>query len=102
MTQSSLGGILGKAFLPGPKIYVTVYTVGGCDDEGNDVYEPIVFDGYYKDAIEFFNNEENLLSIDSIVRGMPDGYIIVEVGNYATEVYDVYEIMETIENYIQR
>lgn len=100
MTQSSLGGILGKAFLPGPKIYVTVYTVGGCDDEGNDVYEPIVFDEYYKDAIEFFNNEENLLLIDSIMRSMPDGYIMVEVGNNSIETYDAFEIMEAIQRYI--
>ena len=95
--DSLLQMFLTKAFMPGPQITVTVYTVGGIDDNGNEMDEPIVFDGRYHDAINFFNDETNLNNIQQIVDGMPDPYIYIECGNYSREVYDPREIMEAIE-----
>ena len=95
--DSSLQMFLTKAFMPGPQITVTVYTVGGTDDDGNDIEEPIVFDGRYNDAVKFFENGKNLDNIQQIVDGMPDPYITVECGNYSRDVHDPWEIMEAIE-----
>ena len=95
--DSSLQIFLTKAFMPGPQITVTVYTIGSTDDDGNYIEEPIVFDGRYNDAVEFFGNGENLENIQQIMDNMPDSYIYVECGDYTREVYDPWEIMEAIE-----
>lgn len=96
----NLSKALGKALLPGVNITVTVYTVGGTDTNGNEVDEPIVFQGYYKDAVEFFGNEENLSNIQNIYDNMPDGYITIETDDWCREAYDAYEIMQIIEEMI--
>lgn len=98
--DSSLQMFLTKAFMPGPQITVTVYTVGGTDDDGNDIEEPIVFDGRYNDAVEFFDNEENLANIQNIYDNMPDGYITIETDDWCREAYDAYEIMQIIDEMI--
>ena len=100
MAESSLSKILGLAFLS-PKISVVVCTVGGVDDDGNDVSEPEVFNGYYFDAVKFFNDPNNLYDVQNILDEMPDGYIIVETGNYSREVYDAMEILEAIDEIVR-
>ena len=96
----NLSKALGKALLPGPKINVTVYTVGGIDDDGNEVDEPIVFQGYYKDAVEFFGDEGNVTNIQSIYDNMPDGYITIETDYWCREAYDADDIMQIINQMI--
>ena len=98
--MSDLQMMLTKMLMPSPKITVTIYTVGGVDENGNEVEEPTVFDGYKNEAIEFFGDEDNLSKINRILDDMWDGYIMVEVGEYSREVYDVYEIMDVIDEMI--
>ena len=95
--DSSLQMILTKAFMPGPQITITVYTVGGVDDDGNEIDEPIVFDGRYNDAVKFLNNETNLYNIQRIIDEMPNPYIYIQCGKRSREVFDPWEIMEAIE-----
>lgn len=95
--MTELKRTLTKALMPGPQITVTVYTVGGVDNDGNEIDEPVVFDGRYNEAVIYFSNEGNLSHIQDIYRAMPDGYIYVECGDYAREVYDAWEIMDAIE-----
>ena len=93
---SSLSRTLTKALMP-IRIIVTVCTVGGVDENGNDMYEPVVFDGGYPDAAKFFQDENNIIAVQNALYKMPDGYIVVEVGSYSTQVYDAMEIMDMIE-----
>ena len=98
--MADLQMLLTKAFMPSPMITVTVYTVGGTDDDGNEIEEPVVFEGYYNEAVKFFSNEDNLFKINKIYNDMPDGYIMIETERYSREVYDVCEIMDKIEEMI--
>ena len=98
--MDEIARIVGRALLPGPRVCVTVYTVGGIDRDGNEVDEPIVFEGFVAEAFNFFSNEENVEAVQRIFEEMPDGYIYVEVGNYGREVYDTNEIYGTIDRMI--
>lgn len=76
---------------------VMVCTVGGEDRDGNEVDEPVVFDGSYNEALEFFDNNENLCMIDDLFESMPDGYILIDSDRRGSrQVYDVDDIMEAI------
>ena len=97
--MSDIARVLGKALLT-PPISVTVYTVGGIDDNGNDIEEPTVFYGSYIEAVSFFDDEENIRYVDHVLQNMPDGYVLVEVGNYDRQIYDANEIMKTIEEMV--
>ena len=97
--MTELQRTLTKALMP-IHVTVTVYTVGGTDGDGNEIDEPVVFDGYYREAVIFFADENNVKNIQQIFENMPDGYIYVEVGDYASEVYDATEIMDAIEEMI--
>lgn len=77
-------------------ITVTIYTVGGTDDDGNEIEEPVVFEGSYNEAIKFFSNEDNLFKINKIYNDMPNGCILIETEKYMEEAYDAYEIMAKI------
>ncbi len=97
--MESLGRKLGK-MLMSKRITITVYTVGGVDLDGNEVDEPVVFDGHYSDACNFLTDEDNLNRIQKIMEDLDDGYIEVEVGDYSREVYDAWEIRDVIEEMI--
>ena len=94
--MSDLSRYLGKRLMP-THFIITICTVGGVDSDGNEVDEPVVFDGDYNEAVDFFTNEDNLSRLVKIYDDMSDGYIIVESDHYSREIYDVYEILKTIE-----
>ena len=95
----SIARELGKLFMS-PEITVDVCTIGGIDEDGNQIEEPTVFVGHYPEANEFFGDEKNLKKINQVFNNMPDGYIIVTAGNYFREVYDANEVMDAIEEMI--
>lgn len=77
-------------------ITVTLFTYGGTDDDGNEIEEPVVFEGYYNKAIKFFSNEDNLFKINKIYNDMPNGYIMIETEKDGRVANDAYEIMAKI------
>lgn len=98
--MNELSRMLGKAFLPGPRVCVMVCTVGGTDENGNDVYEPTIFEGYANEALKYFSDENNVNEVQRTYESMPDGYILVEMGSSSFEVYDASELYETIDQMI--
>lgn len=95
-TVSDFGVMLGKMLLPRHRFTVTVCTVGGTDENGEELYEPVVFEGSYAEAVEFFNDEENADYVERMVNSMPDGYILIENDSYSRSVYGVYDIFDAI------
>lgn len=94
--MNDLSRYLGKRLLP-TYITVRVMTVGGVNENGEEVDEPVVFEGSYNEALDFWYNEVYLRRVEQVVREMPDGYIEVETGTNSRQVYSAYDVLDTID-----
>lgn len=95
--ESSLQRVLTKAFMPGKRVWITICTVGGTDENGNEVNEPEVFNGYAGEGVKWVESHRD--EIESLLYGMPDGYIEVECDQYGTEVYNADDLIEQLESW---
>lgn len=95
--MNNLSVTLGKMLLPGWETRIWVCTVGGTDDDGNDVNEPIMFEGQYFDAVNYLRDPDNLAAIERELRKMPDGYIMVDIGRNNDIVGSVDDLLELFE-----
>lgn len=98
MKGSNLSEVLGRVLMPEKHITVTVYTVGGTDDDGNDVEEPIVFSGTISEAREWCDDYDTREEVDDMVRAMPDGYLMVESERFFYDVYSMDDVAELLED----
>ena len=92
--SGTLAQELGRLLLPGPHVTLTVCTVGGCYDDGEEAAEPVIFDGYCREAVRWL--ESHMDYVDGLVQEMPDGYILADFDTYSFEEFDVDSLIEEL------